>query len=106
MPKRIQRKRTKGWRNPPNTIYVGRPGKWGNPFVVGRDGNREECIGLFRALCNGFYCFTRKARPEDQERLMLAVRDDINELRGLNLSCFCKEGESCHADILLKLANQ
>ena len=34
-PKRIQRRRTKGWRMPPNTVYVGRPSKWGNPFKVG-----------------------------------------------------------------------
>lgn len=29
---RIQRRRTKGWRLPENTVYVGRPSKWGNPF--------------------------------------------------------------------------
>ena len=32
-PKRIQRKRTKGWRKPENTVNVCRPSKWGNPFV-------------------------------------------------------------------------
>ncbi len=32
MPVRIQRKRTKGWRMPPNTVSVARPGLWGNPF--------------------------------------------------------------------------
>jgi Domain of unknown function (DUF4326) len=31
-PKRIQRKRTKGWKMPPNTVYVGRPTRLGNPF--------------------------------------------------------------------------
>lgn len=35
MPKRIQRKRSKGWRMPEGAIYVGRPTKWGNPFKVG-----------------------------------------------------------------------
>ena len=35
-PQRIQRKRTKGWRKPDNTIYVGRGSKWGNPFVIGQ----------------------------------------------------------------------
>ena len=29
-PKRIQRKRTKGWRMPKGAVYVGRPTKWGN----------------------------------------------------------------------------
>ena len=31
-PRRIQRKRTKNWKMPKNAVYVGRPGKWGNPF--------------------------------------------------------------------------
>lgn len=34
---RIQRKRTKGYKMPPNAVYVGRPTKLGNPFFV-RDG--------------------------------------------------------------------
>lgn len=33
-PSRIQRKRTKGWRMPPDAVYVGRPTKWGNPFDI------------------------------------------------------------------------
>ena len=36
-PVRIQ-KRSKGWKMPENTVYVGRPTKWGNPFVVGKPG--------------------------------------------------------------------
>lgn len=35
-PQRIQRKRTKGWKMPENTVYVGRPSKWGNPFTIGK----------------------------------------------------------------------
>ena len=31
---------------------------------------------------------------------------DASELRGKNLSCWCGETKPCHADILLKLANQ
>lgn len=40
MPERIQRKRTKGWKMPANTIYVGRPTKWGNPYMA--DSNEAE----------------------------------------------------------------
>ena len=36
LPRRVQLRRTKGWRMPPNTVKVSRPSKWGNPFVVGR----------------------------------------------------------------------
>lgn len=32
MPERIQLSRAKGWRLPPNTVRVTRPGPWGNPF--------------------------------------------------------------------------
>lgn len=33
-PQRIQRKRSKGWRMPENTVYVGRPTRFGNPYPV------------------------------------------------------------------------
>jgi hypothetical protein len=32
--KRLQRKRTKGWRMPEGAVYVGRPTVWGNPFPI------------------------------------------------------------------------
>lgn len=41
-PVRIQRKRVKGWRMPPNTVSVTRPGKWGNPF----DFRPSDCCWL------------------------------------------------------------
>ncbi|XAZ30649.1 DUF4326 domain-containing protein [Paenarthrobacter ureafaciens] len=34
-PQRVQRKRTKGWRMPENTVYVGRGSRWGSPYKVG-----------------------------------------------------------------------
>jgi hypothetical protein len=33
----------------PFDIYIGRPSNWGNPFVIGRDGNREQVIEKYRA---------------------------------------------------------
>jgi hypothetical protein len=45
-PVRIQRQRTKGWRMPPNTVYVGRPSRWGNPFPI--DG--EWITGVARSF--------------------------------------------------------
>lgn len=41
-PIRIQRRRTKGWKMPPNTVSVTRPGKWGNPF----DFRKSDCCWL------------------------------------------------------------
>jgi hypothetical protein len=43
MPQRIQRRRTEGWRMPEGAVYVGRPGRWGNPFSY-----RDESRGLVR----------------------------------------------------------
>ena len=42
MPHRIQRQRTAGWRLPEGAVYVGRPGKWGNPFKLGEDVARDS----------------------------------------------------------------
>ena len=68
-------------------VYVGRPSKWGNPFVLGRDGSRDEVIAKFRV-----WIVTQPA-------LMSA----LHELRGKDLiSC---APESCHADVLAELAN-
>ena len=47
MPKRIQRKRRKGWRIPEGTVYVGRPTKWGDPHNVS-NGNFQVCVDQFR----------------------------------------------------------
>ena len=61
-PIRIQRKRTKGWRMPPNTVYVGRPTIWGNPFHV-YEGDRAEPAALFLHMMNaGGHSFFRGPR--------------------------------------------
>ena len=90
-PKRIQRRRTKGWKKPPNTVDITLNSKWGNPFVIGKDGDRhEDC--------------------EKYKKLMLTYRNHfcriiVSELKGKNLMCYCKLDEECHGDFLLKIAN-
>ena len=93
-PKRIQRKRTKGWKMPENTVYVGRPGRWGNPFL-GADAAEK-----FRAAL-----FDLRNCPDYALKHMRQIRDSNSELKGKNLACWCKEGDYCHADILLEFAN-
>ena len=92
-PIRIQRKRTKGWRMPDNTVYVGRGSKWGNYFTI-EDYGREESIDMFIQYIG------HPNSPLD------FGPEDIEQLRGKNLACWCKENESCHADILLAWANE
>ena len=94
MPKRIQRKRTKGWKMPPNTVYVGRGTKWGNPFRLGKDGTAQLCVAQFRAFLQELWG-TDMAGPE-------AIR---YQLRGKDLACWCPLDQPCHADVLLEIAN-
>lgn len=86
-PKRIQRKRAPGWRAPDGAVYVGRPTRWGNPFV---GGDAEELVEAYR----------RSFR--DRPNLVELVRA---ELAGRDLMCWCPESQPCHADVLIELAN-
>lgn len=72
----------------PHDVYVGRPSKWGNPFVIGRDGSRDEVVNKYAQ----YICETPR---------LLA---DIHELRGKRLACWCAP-QRCHADVLAALAN-
>jgi hypothetical protein len=94
----IQRKRIKGYRLPPNTVSVARPGIWGNHHRVGQDGCEDARTAVLRY---------------EQDLIGLIARDSkgppllhrIEELKGKNLACFCPLGEPCHRDVLLKYAN-
>jgi hypothetical protein len=90
-PVRIQRQRTKGYRMPPNTVSVVRPGKWGNPYRVGHNATDPEAAV--------------RLHWERFEKLAAEYPHIFDDLRGKNLACFCPLGAPCHADTLLKLAN-
>jgi hypothetical protein len=102
-PHRVQRKRSKGWKMPANTVSVCRPGKWGNPFSIGKPADNVpvpfrgriahdagEAVELYRSM------LAQYGLPSDC---------DLSELRGKNLACWCRIGAPCHADVLLDLAN-
>lgn len=70
-------------------VYIGRPSKWGNPFVIGKDGNRNEVIWKYHNwLVN-------------QPNLLNDVK---KELKGKVLGCWC-DPETCHGHILAAIAN-
>jgi hypothetical protein len=71
------------------SIYVGRPSRWGNPFIVGRHGSRATVVGKYRQ----WVC--------EQPGLM----DALPGLRGRDLACWCAP-LPCHADVLMELANR
>ena len=109
-PIRIQRKRTKGWRMPPNTVYVGRGSPFGNPFnaaqiavCYGHKGypmpliplrvapSLDRCLDMYQGYLRG---------------LLLADPKYLDRLRGKNLACWCPLDRPCHADVLLEIANR
>ena len=105
-PKRIQLRRAKGWRLPAGAVNCARPGPWGNPFRVGRDGTAAECVEAHRALLED------AAMTEDvsvgwaeQTAYRHRVLSHMLVLRGRDLACWCRPGRPCHADTLLRLAN-
>lgn len=118
-PCRIQRKRTKGWKMPPNTVSVTRPGKFGNPFkwVDGWIMYFHEGEWKKWSLTDSFssdpyhvyklYKMLLKGQLKDNPagRPLPAIPDNIESLRGKNLACFCPVGQQCHADILIEVAN-
>lgn len=109
MPKRIQRRRVKGWTMPPNTVYVGRPTKYGNPFPLDIYG--KDALTLYRRWLYGEMSARQMSESSyygDPHIGLAALRRFVHphELRGKDLACWCKEGSPCHADILLELANQ
>lgn len=110
-PKRIQRKRTKGWRMPPNTVSVTRPGRWGNPFVVGFVVPDEWTSVLDNADRFHFMKFECGYVDSPENAVMLFEKYvtptlDVSELKGKNLACFCPLDKPCHADVLLRLCNE
>lgn len=78
---------------PKDAIYVGRPSIWGNPFVIGKDGSREEVVEKYRETL----LFWLDKWPEK-------TRYDLDQLRGKDLVCWCAP-KACHADVLLEIAN-
>lgn len=77
-----------------NVEHIGRTTKWGNKYRIGVDGTRSEVVAK------------HKADVMADKSLQAAIR---RELRGKNLSCFCKSASNpdraCHGDTLLAIAN-
>ena len=103
-PIRIQCRRIKGFnlqemskaRNGLPCVYVGRPSRWGNPHELSPT-ERFDAYSRFVAVED------YKEHLEEHPELVESAK---RELRGKNLACYCAEGDACHADVLLRLANE
>jgi hypothetical protein len=103
--KRIQRRRTKGWRMPSGAVVVDRSTKWGNPFVVGVSGTVAECVDLYRKLIAGYICLSCRGVTAgeliDYRRFVVAHLDELRSATAL--VCWCRLDQACHADVLIEL---
>jgi hypothetical protein len=102
MPDRVQLRRLRGWRMPPNTVKVDRSTRWGNPFRIGLGYTVADTVGDFeRWICGQPlpYAATQVGAPPSLEQVR-------RHLMGRNLACWCRIGEPCHAEVLLRLANE
>ena len=78
---------------PKDAVYIGRPSKWGNPFEIGKDGDRGMVVLKYRNW------------------MRTAKAPDPRPLRGKDLVCWCRPKEGfngklmCHGQILAGLAN-
>lgn len=122
IPHRVQRQRKKGWKMPRNTVYVGRPGKWGNPIeityalylaAVDISQMQKEKVLVGNEGEKAWFPYATAISLQKYKKYLeedLLKREDIKQLKGKNLACWCricenKEYVHCHADILLSLAN-
>jgi len=71
-------------------VYIGRGSKWGNPYAIGFDGDREEVIRKFK------YDFERD--------FLKFSKEDVLALKGKTLGCHCKPA-ACHGDVIAEYLN-
>ncbi|MCK9281335.1 MAG: DUF4326 domain-containing protein [Melioribacteraceae bacterium] len=125
-PIRIQRLRKKGFnlqKASPNglpVVYVGRPTKWGNPIKLDNGmiyidagyrrkildpwvyynlGNIDDVLHLYWHILKG----TQFQIADLQYWSDKFKENNIEELRGKNLACWCSISSKCHADVILDL---
>jgi hypothetical protein len=117
-PRRIQRRRTKGWLAPNGATYVGRGSHYGNPYRLIRHdtgwsvrfGDHGGGVGIFPTDLEARRYATDAFRvwldQPEQESLRALARQ---LLAGRDLMCWCPlpaEGQPdhCHAAVLLSIA--
>jgi hypothetical protein len=83
------------WKSDRRYVYIGRAhgkaknGYFGNPFVVGKDGTRDEILEKYREY------FLKRLRDDAEFFYQVAMLD------GKILVCFCKPA-ACHGDIIVE----
>jgi hypothetical protein len=118
-PKRIQRKRAKGFRLPDKTLCISRPGVWGNIYPVSEFG--DLALPLFRnSLCGIWNPSLLDGHPEALRGKAYDLhckwvgqfaQHPLDVLRDILpryhfIACWCRLDRECHGDIMLEVAYQ
>lgn len=85
---------------PADAVYVGRPTKWGNPFVVSLAPGASDAE---RRTAHAASVARYRSWLSTQTALCGAAR---RELRGRDLVCWCPLDLPCHAEVLLEMVNE
>lgn len=85
----------------PNDLYIGRPSVLGNPFHIGKDGDRDEVIRKYRIWLNHHRTVHSGLGAEVQAALR-TIRATIERGRDVNLVCYCAPC-ACHGDVIKEL---
>ena len=110
-PTRIQLRRTKGWRMPPDTIIVDRRTIWGNPFDSGDRAADvaayERCVSTWPVPHENLATW-QEACGSTAMLFVLAgrIQSVLARLRDKNLACWCPLDQPCHADVLLRIVRE
>lgn len=80
--------------------YIGRPSALGNPFKIGVDGSRSECISLYKRYIYKKILDNDEAVISELHRL----KSILQKNKKLVLTCWCKNvnhsNRSCHGDVI------
>lgn len=77
---------------PLDAIYIGRGSKYGNPYIIGKHGTREDVIEKYTIYL------------DNQIDIGNITITELADMHGYDLVCFCKP-LPCHGDILLRYIN-
>ena len=70
-------------------VFIGRPSKYSNPFIIGKHGTRSEVIAKFEEYFKNLFNFNAL----------------LDELEGKKIACWCDLDQNCHGDMIIKLYN-
>lgn len=91
-------------------VNVSRPGPHGNPFIVGKHGNRSTCVRFFVCLFDGLLPILDRETMAASRALIPKMRQMAREIAGKNVGCWCAlpapgEPDMCHGFVWLAVAN-